>query len=105
MSSGIALRLRDLVFHRHSRQIGEILLYLGVSRCIAVFATAWATRCLGAHNLGISGMIGATLGQMNLLIILHLETLWIRRYKAAPNEAARDHLVSLGLTQRFIFST
>lgn len=94
----------QILSHRHFRQITQILLYLGLSRVVTVFATAWASNCLGPHNCGISGMITATLAQLNLVIVLHMDALWIRRYKAAPTEQERQHLVTIGLTQRVLFS-
>jgi len=104
MDAELKAKAAKILSHRHFRQITQILVYLGLSRVVTIFATAWASNCLGTHNCGISGMITATLAQMNLVIVLHMDALWIRRYKAAPTERERQELVAIGLTQRVIFS-
>jgi len=90
--------------HRFTKQVGRIMLYLGLSRLVTVAGTAWATRCLGPDKLGISGMIAVTMGQMALFVTFSLDTLFIRRYKDAATEEERQGWIDLATSQRFFFS-
>lgn len=96
--------LADVVSHRFTKQIAQIIVYLGLTRLVTIAGSAWSARCLGPEKLGISGMIVATMGQLLLFVNGSLDPLFTRRYKESPTAENRAFWVSFVLTQRLFFS-
>ena len=94
--------LRRLLDHRLAHQAGEMVIWQILSRGLAFFASAWAARCLGPEKLGISGMIVATTVQAGLFIVLNLDLLLTRRFKATNDATAREELITTVFTFRMV---
>ena len=75
------------------RRIGEIFLWHGGFRFLALGSAVWAARCLGPYKLGISGMIQASCAQLVLLICLNQDNALIRTFKADSSPDLRRSLI------------
>jgi len=53
----------------------------------------WAARCLGPHNLGISGMVQNIVGLAMLPMEMIFPTVLVREYKNAHDSKTRDRIV------------
>lgn len=65
----------------------------GIGLAIAAAGSIWASRCLGPHKLGVSGMILAILAPMGLLVDLNQDVSLVRRYKACTNDEEKRQLI------------
>jgi O-antigen/teichoic acid export membrane protein len=95
----IAAALRNLRGSPLVRQATQMIATRGLGLAIAAAGSIWASRCLGPHKLGISGMILAILAPMGLLVDLNQDVSLVRRYKACADDDARREL----LRETFIF--
>lgn len=66
----------------------------------AFVGTAWAVRCLGSYNLGLSGMVQNMVSQATILLSAIYTTVLIREYKYARTEGARNQLIRITTTFR-----
>ena len=66
------------------------------------FGSAWAARCLGPRNFGISGMVLGVVVQASLVLGLMNETVLIREYKNAPDVETKTRLVQVSMGFRLI---
>jgi O-antigen/teichoic acid export membrane protein len=64
-----------------------------VGMAFGFIGSAWAARCLGPHNLGLSGMVQNMVSQAALLFGAINTTILIREYKNAKTDEARNELV------------
>lgn len=75
------------------RQASQMIATRGLGLMIAAAGSIWASRCLGPHKLGVSGMILAILAPMGLLVDLNQDVSLVRRYKACADDEERRQLI------------
>jgi O-antigen/teichoic acid export membrane protein len=73
-----------------------------VGLAFGFFGSAWAARCLGPRNFGISGMVLGVVVQASLVLGLMNETVLIREYKNAPDVETKTRLVQVSMGFRLI---
>lgn len=64
-----------------------------VGLAFAFVGTAWAARCLGPHQLGLSGMVQSLVSQAALILTAIYPTVLVRDYKNADRAELRNRLV------------
>lgn len=95
--------LRRLTGNRFVRQGSEMVFWRIMALGFGAAGSIWAARCLGPENLGISGMIIATVAQAVLLVDLNQNVLFVRKFKACESDEERTLLVSTVFTFRWLF--
>lgn len=66
--------------------------------------SVWAARCLGPHNLGLSGMVLSVVTQGALVLGFVHPTILIREYKNSQDSIDRNGLIRVAATYYFLCS-
>lgn len=74
---------------RHARDATLLVVLNALARAASFFGAAYAARCLGPSNLGLSGLVQATAQQASLSYNGGFDTVAVRRIAADPS-AARE---------------
>lgn len=64
----------------------------------AFVGTAWAARCLGPHQLGLSGMVQSFVSQATLVLTAIYTTVLVRDYKNARSVGDQNRLIRASST-------
>lgn len=83
-------------------QAGIMIVARVVGMVIGAIGSVWAARCLGPHNLGISGMVQNIVSQAALLLGVIYSTVLIREYKNAKTDEIRNQLIRVSNTFRLV---
>ena len=84
------------------RQGAQMVFWRVFTLSFGAAGSIWAARCLGPENVGISGMIAATVSQAVLLVELNQNTIFVRHYKRQNSESERSDLITAVFTFRFV---
>lgn len=82
------------------RRVGEVVIWHGGVRVFSLLSAIWAARCLGPHNLGISGMVQASCLQLSLLINLNQDNALIREFKTEKSLDRQRRLIDEAISYR-----
>jgi O-antigen/teichoic acid export membrane protein len=84
-----SVQRRPHALHQVSIMTGARVLGMG----LGAVGSVWAARCLGPHNLGLSGMVQSIVAQAVLALGVIYSTVLIREYKNAETDMAREELI------------
>lgn len=71
---------------------------------LGVVGNVWAARCLGPHNLGLSGMVQNFVSQAMLFMGVIYPTVLVREYKNSVTRHQQERLVKVTNSFRLLFS-
>jgi len=87
---------------RMLQQAAEMIFWRVFALAFGAVGSIWGVRCLGPENVGISGMVAATVAQAVLVVELNQNTIFVRHYKRQNSEAERSILISAVFTFRLV---
>lgn len=98
LRTGLLLRVRtnwtQLRQARWFQMATEMAASRGLTTVMSAASAVWVSRCLGPHNLGISGSVQNVAQQSQLLVTLNQDTGLLRSYKEAADNDARNRMLS-----------
>lgn len=97
-SSGKILR------HRWTKMMFEIVFWRSVSTALSFAGTAWAVRCLGPVNVGISGIVQTFAANLVFIICLQMNSAFVRLFKETKDTAQAEHISHCLTSFRFFAS-